>query len=252
MRLMIVPEWFAPKIDKIETKIHCLYFLECNFNCIFCSQYNRNEYVQLTEYDPESFREKVKELIKTSSYFKLTGGEPSLQPDILEIVKIINECGGKVLFDTNGSVTSKTKKMIDIGLIYALGLSLKGLDPNEAMRKSGVNNKKLCWDNVIDICNYAYEKTTVILTYVVDSSTSPEDVLQFCKKIINEEIKVNFFKINNLYGRSLPDQTLQPMKSELLLQLFETILKTYPELKDRLIGIPNFGAVTNRDVILHF
>lgn len=249
---MIVPEWFAPKLNKIESKIHCIYFMKCNFNCVFCSQSHREEWVRLTEYDLESFRKEVKELMKTSSYFKFTGGEPSLQSNIIEIVKIINECGGKVLFDTNGSVTSNTKQMIDLGLIYALGISIKGLDPDEAMRKSGVTNKKLCWDNVIDICNYAYKKTTVILTYVVDSSTKQEDILHFCRKIIDGQIKVDFFKINNLYGRSLPDRTLQPMKAELLLQLFETILKTYPELKDRLIGIPDFDAVTNRDVILHF
>lgn len=252
MRLMIVPEWFAPKIDDIKSKIHCIYFLECNFKCTFCSQSKRKQYVKVSEYDKQSFRKEVTELIKASRFFKLTGGEPSINKDIIDVVQIINECGGEVLFDTNGSSTAKTKELIDKGYIKVLGVSIKGLNPEEAMRKAGGISKERCWDNVIDLCNYAYTKPIVILTYVVDSSTNHEDVLHFCKKILDGEIKVDYFKINNLYGRDLPDNTLSPMDLDKLIDLLKNIAETYPQLKDRLIGIPDFGAVRNEEVIMHY
>lgn len=251
MELLVFRDYFAPKIYEMQGKIHGIYCSPCNFNCKFCSQSKRNENVTYFTYSLDQFDNLISELMLTSDMFKLTGGEPTMMPEIVDMIRIINKHGGKVFLDTNGSRFQLIKQLADENLIYVLGISIKGLTPEESLYKSRTSNVKLCWDNIIDSCNYVYGKAKVILTYVVDSELSLRDLEFFCEKL-GDDIKVDYFKLNNLYGSNLPDPTCKALSKEKFEDCINSVLAINPHLRGKLIVIDGFDAVKKKEAIRYF
>lgn len=83
--------------------IACVLFVPgCNYNCFYC--HNRSlidgthDLIELSEID--DFLIKRKGLLDG---VVITGGEPTMQPDLIEYLKKIKELGYKIKLDTNGS-----------------------------------------------------------------------------------------------------------------------------------------------------
>ena len=248
MKLLVFKDYFAPKILETNGRIHGIYCSPCNFRCGFCSQSKRNTNVSYPTYTLDSFGSLIDELIKSNNMFKITGGEPTILPEINEMMKIIKSRGGMVYLDTNGSQIQVIKKAINEGFVDVLGISIKGLTPEEARNRSGVTNGELCWDNVLESCNYAYGKAKVILTYVMEEKSSLSDLIHFCRRI-DDNIHIDYLKFNNLYGIELPDPTCKPMSRERFNKCIESVVAEYPNLKGRIIIIDGFEAVQNKGAI---
>ncbi|PWB02110.1 hypothetical protein C5O24_12675, partial [Paramuribaculum intestinale] len=60
--------------------------------------------------------------------FKFTGGEPTLNPKLIDDMEVIRDLGGFIYLDTNGSRPDIVGKIIDRKLVDVLAVSLKGLD----------------------------------------------------------------------------------------------------------------------------
>ncbi len=83
----------------------------CNFSCFFCHQEGE------TNPRGEASAEEVEAIAATASElgirrFKLTGGEPLLRRDIVEIVRMINQYADEVSMTTNGSLLAE--KAVDL------------------------------------------------------------------------------------------------------------------------------------------
>lgn len=100
----------------------------CNFRCPFC---HNPELVKLAvcssrpdflEKDFFSFLKKRKNRLEGVC---ITGGEPAIQPDIIEFVKKIKKLGFAVKFDTNGTRPDVIKKLIDLKLIDYFAMDIK-------------------------------------------------------------------------------------------------------------------------------
>src|SRR3989339_1546653 len=74
---------------------------KCNLNCIFC--FNKNdkmpEFYKLKELKPRAL--KIKK-IYSNSYVDLYGGEPTVYPEIIELLEYLKKIGLKVSIATNG------------------------------------------------------------------------------------------------------------------------------------------------------
>lgn len=248
--------FFAPKCfdrdEHFDTRnSHAIANTLCNFKCAFCknglSEKVKPDYCTLKE-----FSDKIDLLMKKGKMFKFTGGEPTMNPNLEKLMKIIKEKGGIIFLDTNGSMESKVSKLLDEGLVDVLGISLKGLSPEEAMKTSGIPNQNLCWDNpILSIKNAIRNDIRVIVTYVAYDNFNYKDLCNFAKVLDNIGDNI-YLKLNNLCGDKHRDKTIKAIEEEKLVNMMEKFIKENEKWKGKCILINSSAAVTNYSKILFY
>lgn len=237
-RLKVRPSYFVPNIaDRFRDgrRVHVLKYGKCNFRCEFCPFGTRhiNTY---PEYTLETFEKKVWELLRYSKNFKFTGGEPTLNPYLPELLRIVKIYSAQTFLDTNGSNPKKVKRLIDEGLIDIVGISLKGLNSDEAIATANITNKKVAWDNVwetIDICSKA-KNVQLIITYVACEGFFKEDDLDTLAKLLAPYPNITL-KINNCYLEELVDGRRKGLNKTEIYCMVERFVERYPEYKGRTV-----------------
>jgi len=98
----------------------------CNFRCPFC---HNPELVNLKLlHNEESEKDFLAFLKKRQGKLEgvcITGGEPLIQPDIIEFIKKIKKLGFLVKLDTNGTRPDILKKIIDAKLVDYIAMDIK-------------------------------------------------------------------------------------------------------------------------------
>ena len=253
MKIKVVPNYYAPKIEGILNdfeKIHCIVYEKCNFKCIFCDFWQRNDIV-FKEITLDNFSKVVEFLIKESNAFKFTGGEPCLNPDLKEMMNIIKTHGGIVFLDTNGSMFTKVKELVDEKLIDVIGISLKGNTPIEAQKNSGIRSDKACWSNVIESIKYATQKNIkTIVTRVIYNKITEEELVEMAT-ILSYAGNNIYLKINNLMI-SQYNNNLSPLDEMIVINKIENFINQHSEYKGRIIYINDKSAVHTKQKIQHF
>ncbi len=110
----------------------------CNLNCIHCYSSSENK-----KYSNELTTEEAKTMIDQLADFQvpvllLSGGEPFIRPDILELAEYSIKKGIRVTFSTNGTLIDKetARKVKEIGVGY-VGVSFDGIrDKHDEFRRS--------------------------------------------------------------------------------------------------------------------
>jgi molybdenum cofactor biosynthesis enzyme MoaA len=255
MRIKIYPNYFAPKcLDRNQNfdtrNSHAIYSIPCNFRCGFCKNGVISETANIN-LSLEEFESTIIYLMESSTMFKFTGGEPTLLPELSQMIKIVKKHNGTVFLDSNGSKNDVIASLIKENLIDVLGLSIKGLSPETASLTSGVK-RDLCWDNVINSIRATREKNVrLIVTFVVYDGLDIKKILDFLDFLhsLNESC---YFKINNLYGDHHRTPGLQPLTSQQLKSIINEIIIKKPEWKEHLILVESFDSVRNFESIQFF
>lgn len=149
-------------------KIRLILNQNCQYNCIFCHKENmlsHNQSKSLNVQDYAFFVRTAKQL--GFNFFALTGGEPLLREDILDIIKAISKTKCKLQITTNGILLNKLNK---INCIDHINISLHTLD------------KK-------------------VYNQITNSNKDPMDILNNIKefKSVNSTpIKINMLALSNL------------------------------------------------------
>ena len=97
----------------------------CNFRCPFCHNSD------LLEHDAEAAftdEEVLKFLTKRRGILEgvaITGGEPTLQPDLRDFILRVRELGYKIKLDTNGSRPDVLRTLCEEGLIDYVAMDIK-------------------------------------------------------------------------------------------------------------------------------
>lgn len=253
MGYKIVENAFAPKIEENWQRFnkinsHAIVVNYCNFNCSFCGvDYAPKE--QYIDYSLEQFENVVCKLIKKGKCFKFSGGEPTLNSRLCEDLQVVKRRGGYIYLDTNGSCFETIKNLIDLELVDVLGVSLKGLDEEEAMRNSGGKiGKELCWDNVLATIEYAsYSQTKVVVTYVCFNDFNLGNVYKFAELFEKKDVylKLNNFHVNP-HSVVVP---IEPIKENEIENCVRSFLIEKPQWRERMIiidgekGIRNFSDI---------
>lgn len=100
----------------------------CNYRCPFC---HNSELISLDAIKPEEMfaeEEILKVLKKRAGVLEgvcITGGEPTLQPDLTDFIKKIREMGYKIKLDTNGYRPEILKSLCREGLIDHVAMDIK-------------------------------------------------------------------------------------------------------------------------------
>ena len=149
-------------------KIRLILNQNCQYNCIFCHKENihyHNQSKSLNAQDYAFFVRTAKQL--GFNIIALTGGEPLLREDILDIIKAIAKTKCKLQITTNGILLNKLNR---INCIDHINVSLHTLDKN-------------------------------VYNQITNSNKDPMDILEYIKefKSINSTaIKINMLALKTL------------------------------------------------------
>lgn len=109
-----------------EGHICCTVFTAgCNFRCPFCHNADLVEGKNLKQISEEEFFDFLNKRKGLLDGVCVSGGEPTLQPDLIEFIKKIKNLGYKVKLDTNGSNPEKLQQLIDLNLVDYVAMDIK-------------------------------------------------------------------------------------------------------------------------------
>jgi len=98
----------------------------CNMNCVFC--HNRclvGENGENGPIDPEDIFSFLRNRKRFLDGVVVTGGEPTLQPELEGFVKRVKDMGYPVKLDTNGTQPQVLKRLLDKNLLDYIAMDIK-------------------------------------------------------------------------------------------------------------------------------
>lgn len=105
-----------------------IFLAGCNFRCPWCYA-KELVFPELIATQPDLSQEEVFDFLKTKKGYLegivLCGGEPTLNPELPELIKKIKEMGFLVKLDSNGSNPKMLKRLIDDKLIDYVAMDIK-------------------------------------------------------------------------------------------------------------------------------
>ncbi|PLX19288.1 MAG: anaerobic ribonucleoside-triphosphate reductase activating protein [Candidatus Muiribacterium halophilum] len=123
----------------------------CDFRCPFC----HNPELIYTEGDvlsPLSVSNTIKGLKKWIDGVCITGGEPLLYPDVIDLINYIKkEIALPVKIDTNGNHPEMLERIIDEGLVDYIAMDIKHIPGTEGYEKA--TGKNVFSENIINSIN---------------------------------------------------------------------------------------------------
>lgn len=143
------------------------------------------------------------------------------------------------------------KGLLDENLVDVLGVSLKGLNEEEALETSGIKNVSLCWNNVLETIKIASNcrNVRVIVTYVAYDDFDYDKLCEFAN--ILEKINDNIYlKINNLCGDKHRNMRLKALEKDILPKMISNFVEQNPKWKDKVILINSSEGVTDYSKIM--
>lgn len=112
---------------------------KCNLSCIHCGiSANERKFKEITLEQFQNIIPKLKEI--GVEYITLTGGEPLLRKDIIEIIMLLKANNFKVGMVTNGTYIEKLKNLNKENMIDAISISIDGLEQNHSLIRKSKNN----------------------------------------------------------------------------------------------------------------
>ena len=148
----------------------------CNYRCPFC---HNAELVLRPEEQPEipeaeffALLEKRRGLLDGVA---VTGGEPTLQPDLPDFLRRIRKLGYAVKLDTNGTRPDLLKRLVEEGLVQYAAMDVKN-SPARYAETAGTADPKL--DRIRESAAFLMEGTVPyeFRTTVVQELHRPEDL----------------------------------------------------------------------------
>ena len=171
-----------------QDKIACVLFSKnCNFRCPFC----HNGMTVLESHDFIPFDE-IMNYLKTRKGVLdgvvISGGEPTLMPDLKDKIKVIKTLGYCIKLDTNGTNPEIVLELINEHLIDYVAMDIKNA-PNKYDITTSIHNLKI--DNIKKTINvlmnsnieYEFRTTLVKEFHTKDDMDALGKLIQGSKKL---------------------------------------------------------------------
>ena len=166
-------------------KLACTVFTGgCNFRCPFCHNASlvlrAGEAQEISEADFFNYLSKRKGMLDGVC---ITGGEPTLCPDLEDFIKKIKKLGLLVKLDTNGTFPEKIESLLDKGLVDYVAMDIKNSKSKYALTAGISEFPDSVEKSISIIINKApdYEFRTT----VVRELHTPQDIAEIAKQISN-------------------------------------------------------------------
>jgi pyruvate formate lyase activating enzyme len=161
----------------------------CNFRCPYC---HNPELVNSELWGASVPEEEIFQFLKSRQgkleAVEITGGEPTLQPDLATFLGKIKKLNYLVKLDSNGSRPEVLKKIIELGLVDYLAMDVKApLEKYQEVTNSPVEPEKIRRSiEIIMNSGLAYEFRTT----VVKSQLGRKDILKIGELIKGAQLYV--------------------------------------------------------------
>jgi pyruvate formate lyase activating enzyme len=205
--------------------VACTIFLGgCNFNCPYC---HNSSLIRSNLADEVLTKEELYEYLSRRKGLldgvAITGGEPLLHNEIVDLIKSIKDLGYKVKLDTNGSFPEKLKHLVDEKLVDYVAMDIKNTLEKYPLTIGCNTDISKVKESIKILMNSDIEyefRTTVVKDY--------HEIADFHK--IGEMIKgaQRYFIQSYKYQDSVRIKTLSAMTKEEL-QVCVSIVKEYVE-----------------------
>ncbi|MBQ4333643.1 MAG: anaerobic ribonucleoside-triphosphate reductase activating protein [Clostridia bacterium] len=137
----------------------------CNLRCPFC---HNADLVRTPMAGPNLTDEVLTYLARRQGILDgvcITGGEPLLQPDLVDFIRQVKELGYGVKLDTNGSLPDRLAALLDTGLVDYVAMDVKS-SPAGYAAVAGVDTEWTVFDRSIRILrdsgvNHEFRTTAV-------------------------------------------------------------------------------------------
>lgn len=225
-------ETLKPKSVFSNTRLHLHLTNKCNLHCPHCYMESGAAYSnELTTEEIKSLCKDYKSIGGTD--VSLTGGEPTVRQDFLDIVEYISDLGMKISVFSNGflwdeKMITRFKKCS----VEGVQISIDGYDEqsNSIVRGKGVFEKAL--DSIdMFVKNHIYVKIAVTAPYDVIKDHK-EDYIAFSKELIdkygNDAIEINYSYFF-MPGRNISENEILRIKDEYYNIVDEVVNAIYPE-----------------------
>lgn len=212
-------------LQDFPNQISCIIFTQgCNIRCPFCQNSTlipMDAKNLISEDEIFNYLNLRKNII---SGVTISGGEPTLQPDLESFIDKVKELGLKIKLDTNGLNTKLLEKLIENQKIDYVAMDIKN-SLNKYGLTSGV--AKINMQNILNSIELLkkgkvdYEFRTTI----INEFHTLQDIIEIIKLVGNSKYYLQNFK-NSEY---VIDKTLTSFTEEKLV-LWNEILKEYPNV----------------------
>ena len=212
-------------LQDFPNQISCIIFTQgCNIRCPFCQNSTlipmdaKNLISEDEIFDYLNLRKNI------ISGVTISGGEPTLQPDLENFIDKVKDLKLKVKLDTNGLNTKLLEKLIENQKIDYVAMDIKN-SLNKYSLTSGV--AKINMQNILNSIELLkkgkvdYEFRTTI----INEFHTLQDIIEIIKLVGNSKYYLQNFK-NSEY---VLDKTLTSFTEEKIV-LWNEILKEYPNV----------------------
>lgn len=192
----------------------------CNFRCPFC--YNKDLVItdSLPDYPETIIREKLLERKGFIDGVVITGGEPLLYDNTIDMIKELKDMGFRIKLDTNGSFPERLSSLINQELVDYIAMDIKS-SPEKYEKAAGtkVNLDKIKKSlEIVKSSGVPYELRTTVVPGLVD----PEDICSLGEFVKGSELHYlqQFAPMNTVNPeytkvKPYPLKILEKMKKEL-------------------------------------
>lgn len=208
--------------------VSTLFVSSCNFRCPYC--YNCDLILHPENFPDISHREINNYLLERKDFIDgicMSGGEPTLYPDLSAYFKGIKGKGFLIKLDTNGTNPKLLKNLIDFGLVDYIAMDIKSsLDFDNYSKAAGTKDKmmlekvkesiELIMNSKID---YEFRTTVVPLLHPEEAIVKIARYISGAKKYVLQ----NFSPLEKTLDPSF--QKIKPYSDEKIQELSEKAKK---------------------------
>lgn len=208
-------------IDYPNTLASVVYTPKCNFNCEFC----HNKDLVYEEMIPVEHTTIFKHLDKRQGIIDgvvITGGEPTLQKNIVPFIKALKAKGLKVKLDTNGHKPEILKALLDNQLLDYVAMDIKNSWAKYDMTaQSNVSAHKiresidLLKNSVID---YEFRTTLIKEFHTIEDIQSIGKIVHKSKRFVFQQYDYSDKQIKNQKFNFFTMEEMTRFKEEIAVQ----------------------------------
>lgn len=203
-----------------------LYIDKCNFRCEYCHNWNTliaaDDNEDLIFNDILSF---LKKRVGVLDGVVISGGEPTLMPNLEEKIRAIKELGYSIKLDTNGTHPEVVKDLVSKGLVDYVAMDIKSsLDDyhrftnNDELINKVKESIELLKSGIVD---YEFRMTLIEEYHSLEVINKVKETLKGAKRLYFQQFKVSDGVINK--DLHPVDEGLANKFVEILSQSVETV-----------------------------